>query len=184
MAGPLVHNRGRALLVLSESLWELPVFLFTGRTFRRLCFLLAIKLQVLLCLTRFCLLALTIWPSLPAVGRDCCVASLKCLTVGLRVAACPMLKFITHLKIRRSLKMHFLQTSLLKALIKPEDGMFFVLLSVLLISFYLEATLLSMWSWSAVQGRLCQGARPFCPLLLILSNPLVSWVGVSPYDRL
>nr|KAF6267740.1 hypothetical protein mMyoMyo1_006579 [Myotis myotis] len=33
-----------------------------------------------------------------------------------------MLKFIIHLKIRRSLKMHFLQTSLLKALIKPEDG--------------------------------------------------------------
>lgn len=34
--------------------------------------------------------------------------------------------------------MHFLQTSLLKALIKPEDGMFFVLLSVFFIYFILN----------------------------------------------
>nr|KAF6394779.1 hypothetical protein HJG59_006577 [Molossus molossus] len=45
-----------------------------------------------------------------------------CLTAGLRVAACPMLKFIIHLKVGRSLKMHFLQTSLLKALTKPGAG--------------------------------------------------------------
>lgn len=55
--------------------------------------------------------------------------------------------------------MHFLQTSLLKALIKPEDGMFLVLLSVLLISFYLETNLLSTWSLSAVCREDCVRER-------------------------
>lgn len=101
---------------------------------RPLYFLSAIKLQVLswlklieVALLRFS--ALTIWPSLPAAGRECCIASLKCLTVGSRAAACPMLRFIIRLKTRGSLRTHFLQTSLPKALTRPEDGMLLFFLS-------------------------------------------------------
>lgn len=47
---------------------------------------------------------------------------LKCLTAGLKVAACLTHRSITLLKTSGSLRILSQQTSLLKALTRPEDG--------------------------------------------------------------
>lgn len=56
------------------------------------------------------------------VGKVYCIVFQKFLTVGLKVEACLMPKYIIHLKRRENLRMLFLLTLLLKALTKPEDG--------------------------------------------------------------
>lgn len=71
----------------------------------------------------FCLSASTTWPSRPAAGKHRYGESLRCLTAGSRVEVCRMPRSTIHLRASVNLRIPFLQTSLLKASIKPGDGM-------------------------------------------------------------
>lgn len=67
-------------------------------------------------------LASTLWQSHPGVVKVSYGGSQRCLTAGLRAAACPTLRSITPLKTGRSLRTLSQPTSSLKALTRPEDG--------------------------------------------------------------
>ena len=69
--------------------------------------------------------SIAVWtqsPSLRSLARESCIECLRCLTAGLRVAACRMLRATTRLRTRRHLSLGSLRTSLRKESTRPGDG--------------------------------------------------------------
>lgn len=86
------------------------------------------------------------------MGKEPCGVSLRCLTVGSRVEVCPMPRFIIRLRARESLRMLFLQTSLLKASIKPEDGMSFLFFGYFCWFYFKSDNRLGAKNWKVVRN--------------------------------